>query len=94
MLVKITCETDFVSGNEQFKDFVTSVAEAALAAGAADADAVKALQINGAPFAEALAQAVQKLGENMQLGEISRIEGDVVTGYNHGGRVATDRRWR
>lgn len=89
VVVLLACETDFVSGNDEFKSFVTSLAEAALAAGY---DSVEALQngaVNGTSTTEAIAAMVQKLGENMKLAEVHLLRGETVVGYNHGGRVAT-----
>jgi elongation factor Ts len=88
--VLLACETDFVSGNEQFKAFVTELAEGALAAGASDLDSFKDATLpNGTAVTEAISGMVQKLGENMQLADVKRVEGATVVGYNHGGRVAS-----
>lgn len=88
-MVLLACETDFVSGNADFKAFVQRLAEAALAAGSTDAEALAAAQVDGVPVPEAIAQQVAKMGENMQLAAVQLLSGDVVAGYNHGGRVAT-----
>lgn len=88
-LVQLACETDFVSGNDQFKAFVTALAEAALAAGVETTEGLQGLTIDDQSFNDALAQQVQKLGENIQPVRVDRLTGEVVTGYNHGGRVAT-----
>lgn len=88
-IVLLGCETDFVSGNQMFKDFVKSLAEAALASGAADAEALKNQKVDGQPVAEAIAGKIQQLGENMVLAKVVQIKGPVVVGYNHGGKIAT-----
>ncbi|MDA3959677.1 MAG: translation elongation factor Ts, partial [Planctomycetota bacterium] len=87
-LVLLSCETDFVSGNAEFKDFVGEVAAAALASGATDLDALAAAPMNGSTVKEAIVGLVAKMGENMQLATLDLVAGDVVAGYNHGGRVA------
>jgi len=88
-VVLLACETDFVSGNDEFKTFVTSLAEAALAGGYADPDALAGGNFaDGSTVAEGLVAKVQKLGENMKIVEVRIIAGAIVVGYNHGGRVA------
>lgn len=87
--VLLACETDFVSSNAEFKSFVGELADTALKAGVADADGLKdAAWPAGGNVADAITSLVQKLGENMQLVEVQRVEGEAVTAYNHGGRVA------
>lgn len=88
-VVLLACETDFVSSNDEFKDFVTKLAETALAAQAGDADSLMAASFaDGTSVNEGIVAMVQKLGENMKLVEVSLVAGDTVVGYNHGGRVA------
>lgn len=89
VLVRILCETDFVSGNDVFKAFATEVAAAALASGASDVESLKQASVEGVTVAEALVGKIQQLGENLQLDAVERIEGTAVAGYSHGGRVAT-----
>lgn len=88
--VLLACETDFVGGNDEFKGFVTRLAEAALTGGY---DSIEALQggvfADGGTVSEGIPAMVQKLGENMKLADVRLLRGDVVVGYNHGGRVAT-----
>jgi elongation factor Ts len=89
VLVKVGCQTDFVAGNEVFKAFVKDLAEQALASGAESAEALKAQAYKGQPMAEAIAGMIQKIGENIVLTKVAVLTGAEVTGYNHGGRIAT-----
>lgn len=88
-LVLLGCQTDFVSGNDTFKAFVKELAELALATGADSVEALKAQKLGGLPVTEALAGAIQKIGENLVLAKVALLSGEQVTGYNHGGRIAT-----
>lgn len=89
-VVLLACETDFVSSNDEFKGFVTRLAEAALAGDYADVDALQGGNFaDGGTVAEGIVGMVQKLGENMKLAEVRLLKGRAVVGYNHGGRVAT-----
>jgi elongation factor Ts len=88
-VVLLACETDFVSANDEYKSFVTSLAEAALAGGYGDVESLAAGNFaDGSTISEGLVAKVQKLGENMKIAEVKIIEADKVVGYNHGGRVA------
>ncbi len=89
VMVKVLCETDFVSGNDVFKGFVTELAEAALAAGVSDIAALDTVDVNGQKAANYLVAKIQQLGENMRFDTLVRLEGEVVVGYNHSGRVGT-----
>lgn len=88
-IVLLGCQTDFVSGNDVFKDFVKQLAEAALAAGAENAEALNAAKVGGQPVKEALPLKIQQIGENMVIAKVATLKGAVVVGYNHGGKIAT-----
>ena len=88
VLVLLACETDFVSGNDQFKQFVQGLADFALANGIADKAGLEAATIDGASFKDYLAAFVAKVGENLVLSDVKKVAGGAVAGYNHGGRVA------
>jgi elongation factor Ts len=90
VLVLLGCETDFVAGNQAFKDFVAALAKAALASGATDVDSLNAAPFpDAASVKEAVTAQVLKLGENIKVAAVARISGQVVTGYNHAGKIAT-----
>ncbi len=86
--VLVQCETDFVSGNDLFKTFVNDIAQAALDNSIESIEALESASIAGSSVKDALIEKIQQLGENMQLSTVQLIEGETVTGYNHGGRVA------
>lgn len=85
----LACQTDFVSGNDVFKALVKSFAEAALAAGVDNVEALKAAKVGGQTVTEAIAAKVLQLGENLQLAKLVVLKGAVVVGYNHGGTIAS-----
>ncbi|MFT3762905.1 MAG: translation elongation factor Ts [Pseudoxanthomonas sp.] len=87
VLVEINSETDFVANDANFKSFVDTVAKAALAAGSADIEALKAAKLgSGETVEEARATAVQKLGENIQIRRLAWVNG----GNNVGAYVHTN----
>lgn len=85
VLVEVNSETDFVANDVNFKAFVDAVAAAALASGAADVEALKSVKLaTGETVEETRATAIQKLGENIQIRRLVKIDGDNTVGtYVH-----------
>ncbi len=91
ILVEVNCETDFVSKNENFQNFVNSLADTLAAAGPADHAAALAVQVDGSSVEDAVKAKVAEVGENLQLRKYVRYEAagnGVVASYIHlGGKV-------
>ncbi len=89
VLVEINSETDFVAKDENFLAFTNAVAQAALASGATDIEALKSAKVaSGETVEEARAAAVAKLGENIQVRRVAAIESARnVAAYVHGGKI-------
>ncbi len=89
VLVEVNSETDFVAKDENFLAFADMVAKQALASGAADAEALKQAKApNGGTVEEARQALVAKVGENVQVRRLVRIDGgNGVAAYVHGGRI-------
>ena len=89
VLVEINSDTDFVAKDDNFLDFANAVADAALASGAADVDALKSTALpSGATVEEARAAVIAKVGENVQVRRMARIDSNNnVAAYVHGGRI-------
>ncbi|MXQ07159.1 elongation factor Ts [Alphaproteobacteria bacterium GH1-50] len=79
--IEVNSETDFVAKNEEFQSMVLGFAKAAMTA--ADLDALKSAEIGGKSASDILTDAIAKIGENMQLRRMAKIEGDNVTSYVH-----------
>jgi len=90
VLVEINCETDFVAKDDNFRAFADRVAELALTAGNDDVAALSEADFESGDSVEARRQQlVAKLGENIQIRRIQRVDanGGVIGGYIHGGRI-------
>jgi len=90
VLVEINSETDFVAKDENFLKFADEVAKTALASGAADVEALKAAKTSHGPTVEeARAWLVAKVGENVQVRRMARIDSSAnqIAAYLHGGRI-------
>ena len=89
VLVEINSETDFVAKDTNFLAFTDSVAQAALASGAADVEALKAAKLaSGETVEESRAAAIAKLGENILIRRLARVDSaNNVAAYVHGGKI-------
>ena len=86
VLVEVNSETDFVAKDSNFTTFVDAVAEAAL--NAADVEALKAEKIGAETVEEARAAVIAKVGENLQVRRMARIDSaNTIGAYVHGGRI-------
>ncbi|MEG3617512.1 translation elongation factor Ts [Magnetovibrio sp. PR-2] len=86
-VVEVNAETDFVSRNDQFQGFVSTVAKLALSSGG-DLDALKAMYYpeTGRNVADELTQLIATIGENMNIRRVDVLEaeGGEVAAYVHG----------
>jgi elongation factor Ts len=74
VLVEVNSETDFVARNEEFQKLVRGIAHVALDKGLIDVAALKgAAYPNGGSVADALANAIATIGENMNLRRVARV---------------------
>lgn len=89
VLVEVNSETDFVAKDENFLAFTEVVANAALNADAADAEALKSVKLDsGETIEERRAAVIAKVGENLQVRRLVRIDSaNNVAAYVHGGRI-------
>ncbi|MET4126935.1 translation elongation factor Ts [Roseovarius sp. MBR-6] len=79
--VEINSETDFVGKNAEFQAMVADVAGVAL--GVSDLEALNAAEINGKTVADTITDKIAKIGENMSLRRMARVEGAGVVSYVH-----------
>ncbi|SMX35632.1 translation elongation factor Ts [Maliponia aquimaris] len=79
--VEVNSETDFVAKNAGFQDMVAGIAEVAL--NVSDIEALKNADMGGKPVSECITDAVAKIGENMTLRRMAKLEGEIVASYIH-----------
>jgi elongation factor Ts len=89
VLVEINSETDFVAKDDNFIAFTNAVANAALASGIDDVEALKSAKIGDLTVEEARAALIAKVGENVQVRRMAKVDsaGNHVAAYIHGGRI-------
>ena len=88
VLVEVNSETDFVARDENFKKFSTEVVDVALENGTSDIEALNAASMpSGESVEEARANLVAKIGENITVRRVAKVDGDTLGAYVHGGRI-------
>lgn len=92
IIVEVNCETDFVARDENFVNFVKSVAQAAMVSGVNEVEQLANQTLPGSSetVEHARQNLINKLGENIQIRRLNRIvtSGDGTLGhYVHGGRI-------
>jgi len=87
VVVEVNAETDFISKNEQFKDFVKVLCELILGEEPTDVEALHSLDYgDGRTVEQALSQLIATIGENMTIRRFEhvRIDHGIVSAYVHG----------
>ncbi|HEY6985843.1 MAG TPA: translation elongation factor Ts [Rhodanobacteraceae bacterium] len=89
VLVEVNSETDFVAKDASFVAFANEVARIALTSGAADVEALKSAKTaSGVTVEESRQALIAKIGENIQVRRIVRVDSkNNVGAYVHGGRI-------
>ncbi|HEY7740378.1 MAG TPA: translation elongation factor Ts [Steroidobacteraceae bacterium] len=90
-LVEVNCETDFVARQPDFQAFAAAVAQAALASGAEDADALGRLALAGGKSVDDVRrELIARIGENITVRRAARLAAPTRIGsYVHGIRIGT-----
>jgi len=89
VIVEINSETDFVAKDDNFIAFSDAVAAAAMSAGTTDVEAFAGQDIgDGRTVETARTELIAKVGENIGVRRIERVESDgVISSYTHGARI-------
>jgi len=84
VLVEVNSETDFVARNDLFQGLVKMIANVALTVGT-DMEKIKAAKVGPITIADAIADTIAKIGENMTLRRASQISvgTGVIASYVH-----------
>ncbi|MCW9024389.1 MAG: translation elongation factor Ts [Gammaproteobacteria bacterium] len=88
-VVEVNCETDFVTKGDDFQNFVSGIADTALANKPADLDALLALPMaDGTSVEDTRKNLIAKIGENMSVRRFEIVESKgVLASYMHGSRI-------
>jgi elongation factor Ts len=89
VIIEINSETDFVAKDENFLAFTDAVAVAAMTSGTTDvAEFASQKLADGRTVEEARTDLIAKVGENIGVRRIRRVESTgVISSYTHGARI-------
>ncbi len=90
VMLEVNSETDFVSKDDGFKQFLTDVAAVVLSEKPADVTALNAMKVaSGSTVEEARTALIAKVGENIQVRRFNVMtsEAGTVMSYLHGTRI-------
>ncbi len=88
IVVRLSCETDFVSKNESFIELTNSVAKVALEAFPADKEALLATAYDDITVGEKAIEQTGLIGEKIEVAGYERLEAGMVAPYIHMGYKA------
>ncbi len=90
-VVEVNCETDFVAGGDDFRDFVNNVARRVLEANPSTIEDLMALGVkdgDSKSINDTRQELVAKIGENIQVRRFARLSTQDAFGvYMHGTRI-------
>jgi elongation factor Ts len=88
-IVEVNCETDFVAKDENFRNFVETIADKVLADKPADLDALLAMPLaDGLSVEESRKALIARIGENMNVRRFVIINAKgTISSYMHGTRI-------
>lgn len=88
VIVKLSCETDFVAKNADFVGLTRKFAELALAKYPESLEALLALPFEDITVGEKVTEQVGVIGEKVELAQYERVEAPMVAPYIHMGNKA------
>lgn len=88
VLIRLSCETDFVAKNDEFVEFTENIAQLALEKHPSTAEELAALKFKDITVQEAITEQVGKIGEKIELAEYRSLEAPLVVAYTHHGNRA------
>ena len=84
IVVCVSCETDFVSKNEDFISMVKSIANAAIENNVKSIEELNEAAINGTKISDVINDKLASSGEKIGITKFERVEAPYVASYIHG----------
>ena len=88
IVIRLSCETDFVSKNEDFVEMTDKIAELALSTFPENKEALLDQDFGGISLREKIIEQVGVIGEKVELADYQRLEAPRVVAYIHMGNKA------
>jgi elongation factor Ts len=83
-VVCVSCETDFVSKNADFVNFVKDIADAAVANDCKTIEDLNNATVNGTKVSELIDDKLATIGEKIGIVKYERVEAPYIASYIHG----------
>ena len=84
IVVCVSCETDFVSKNQDFISFVQSIADAAIEKNVTNIEELNDADVNGTKVSDLINDKLASIGEKIGLTKFQRVDAPFVSSYIHG----------
>ena len=83
-IINVSCETDFVSKNDDYIAFAQSIMDAAIANNVNSIEELNSVKIGNETVADKLNEQVAKIGEKISVSKFEKVEAPYVASYIHG----------
>ena len=83
-IINISCETDFVSKNQEYIAFAKSIMDAAIANNVKSVQELERVKIGNESVTDKLNEQVAKIGEKITISKFERVDAPFVAAYIHG----------
>lgn len=84
IVVCVSCETDFVSKNQDFVAFVKSIADAAISNNVKTVEELNEITVDGAKISDLVNDKLASIGEKIGITRFDRVDAPYVASYIHG----------
>jgi len=83
-IINVSCETDFVSKNDEYIAFAKSIMDVAIKNNLKSIEELTAAKIGNETIADKLNEQVAKIGEKISVSKFEKVEAPYVAAYIHG----------
>jgi len=83
-IVLVSCETDFVSKNEDFVSFAQSITDAAVGNNVNSIEELNEVNVNGSKVSDLVNDKLASIGEKIGITRLERVDAPYVASYIHG----------
>ena len=83
-IINVSCETDFVSKNEEYIAFAQSIMDAVISNNVNSIEELNSVKLGNETIADKLNEQVAKIGEKISVSRFEKVEAPYVAAYIHG----------
>ncbi|MEO6838400.1 MAG: translation elongation factor Ts [Ginsengibacter sp.] len=83
-IINVSCETDFVSKNDEYIAFAQSIMDAVISNNVNSIEELNSVKLGNETIADRLNEQVAKIGEKISVSRFEKVEAPYVAAYIHG----------